>query len=149
VSEEQDGAAWVLLVEDEEDDAELIARAFRRAGIANPLERVVDGDAAVARLGDLARLPPTLVLLDLKLPRRCGFEVLEWLRAGGGGEAARRVPVVVLTSSDQERDVRRAYDLGANLYLVKPVGAPALLRMAQNLDGYWLQLNRAANPVGA
>jgi CheY-like chemotaxis protein len=149
VTEEQDEAAWVLLVEDEEDDAELIARAFRRAGIANPLERAVDGDAAVARLGDPVRLPPALVLLDLKLPRRSGFEVLEWLRAGGGGEAVRRVPVVVLTSSDQERDVRRAYDLGANSYLVKPVGAPALLEMARNLDGYWLRLNRAANPVGA
>lgn len=149
MTEEQDGTPWVLLVEDEEDDAELIARAFRRAGIVNPLERAVDGDAAVARLGDSLRAPPTLVLLDLKLPRRSGFEVLEWLRGGGGGEAARRVTVVVLTSSDQERDVRRAYDLGANSYLVKPVGAPALLDMAQRLGGYWLRLNRAANPAGA
>ncbi|HJS84785.1 MAG TPA: response regulator [Acetobacteraceae bacterium] len=147
--EEQDWTPWVLLVEDEEDDAELIARAFRRAGIANPLERAADGDAAVARLGDPARSLPILVLLDLKLPRRSGFEVLEWLRTGGGGAAARRLPVVVLTSSNQERDVRRAYDLGANSYLVKPVGAPALLEMARNLEGYWLRLNRAANPVGA
>jgi CheY-like chemotaxis protein len=75
-----------------------------------------------------------LVLLDLKLLRRFGFKVLEWLHAGGGGEAVRRVPMVVLTSSDQERDARRAYDLGANSYPVKPVGAPVLLQMAR---GAW------------
>jgi CheY-like chemotaxis protein len=135
----------VLLVEDNEDDAMLIARAFSKAGLPIVLERVADGDAALARLsGD----PVALVLLDLKLPRRSGFEVLGWMR-GEASPAVRRTPVVVLTSSDQERDVRQAYDLGANSYLVKPVGAPALLDMAKSLNGYWLGLNRGANPIGA
>ncbi len=137
--------ARVLLVEDNNDDAELIARAFRKAGLPVILERVADGDAAVERLNGG---PVSLVLLDLKLPLRSGFEVLGWMR-GQAEAAVRRIPVVVLTSSDQERDVRQAYDLGANSYLVKPVGAPALLDMARSLDGYWLRLNRGANPIGA
>ncbi len=137
--------ARVLLVEDNNDDAELIARAFRKAGLPVILERVADGDAAVERLNGG---PVSLVLLDLKLPLRSGFEVLGWMR-GQAEAAVRRIPVVVLTSSDQESDVRQAYDLGANSYLVKPVGAPALLDMARSLDGYWLRLNRGANPIGA
>ena len=80
----------------------------------------------------------SLVLLDLKLPRKSGHEVLEWLRAQ---PALNRMPVVVLTSSKESRDVNRAYDLGANSYLVKPVAFADLLRMAQTLDLYWLQLN--------
>ncbi len=135
----------VLLVEDNEDDALLIARAFVKAGLRVALDRVADGDTAVERLKAAS---VSLVLLDLKLPMRSGFEVLAWMR-GEAPPAVRRTPVVVLTSSNQERDVRQAYDLGANSYLVKPVGAPALLDMARSLDGYWLRLNRAANPIGA
>jgi CheY-like chemotaxis protein len=140
--------ARVLLVEDNPDDAELITRAFRKAGLAVILEHVVDGEAAVARLARADAPAVGLVLLDLKLPLRSGFEVLGWIR-DEAEVAVRRIPVIVLTSSDQERDVRQAYDLGANSYLVKPVGAPALLDMARGLNGYWLRLNRAANPVGA
>ncbi|CAA9272627.1 MAG: hypothetical protein AVDCRST_MAG27-3196 [uncultured Craurococcus sp.] len=140
--------ARVLLVEDNPDDAELITRAFRKAGLAVILEHVADGEAAVARLARADAPAVGLVLLDLKLPLRSGFEVLGWIR-DEAEVAVRRIPVVVLTSSDQERDVRQAYDLGANSYLVKPVGAPALLDMARSLNGYWLRLNRAANPIGA
>jgi CheY-like chemotaxis protein len=136
----------ILLVEDNHDDADLIARAFQKAGFTIALERVADGNAAVARMGGGPAI--SLVLLDLKLPLKSGFEVLSWMRSEADA-AVRRIPVVVLTSSDQERDVRRAYDLGANSYLVKPVGAPALLDMARNLNVYWLRLNRGANPAGA
>lgn len=130
----------ILLVEDNEDDILLIERAFRKANVANPLVVVHDGEEAVAYLSDLDGNPiPELVLLDLKLPRKSGFEVLAWLRAQPG---LRRLPVVVLTSSGETPDIDRAYDLGANSYLVKPVGFEALLEMVKALGLYWLLLNR-------
>ncbi len=134
----------VLLVEDNPDDADLIEHAFRKAKIANPIVVLDDGDKAVAWLaaepphGDRGPLP-ALVLLDLKLPRRSGFEVLQWARAN---QATKRLPIVILTSSDQTPDIQRAYDLGANSYLVKPVGSDALLDMVRALNHYWIVLNR-------
>lgn len=142
-----DDLSTVLLVEDDPDDAELISHAFGKAGIVNPVITVDDGDEAIhyvqGRLAyaDRRRFPvPSLILLDLKLPRRSGFEVLEAIRAT---EATRRVPVVVLTSSSQEDDIRRAYDVGANSYLVKPVGRDALVAMVQALDAFWMKLNQS------
>ena len=131
----------VLLVEDSNDDADLIRCAWGRAGIRNALERVEDGDKACDRLGDAARPPPALVLLDLKLPRRSGHEVLQWIR-GHGDEAVRRFPVVVFTSSDQEGDLRLAYDRGANSSLVKPVRSQALVDLVAQHNSYWLVLNK-------
>jgi CheY-like chemotaxis protein len=139
--------ATVLLVEDNDDDADLILYAFEKAGIANPVTRVADGDEAVAyfegggRFADRARHPlPALVLLDLKLPRRSGFEVLEHIRQHG---RARHTPVVVLTSSNQGEDIRRAYELCANSYLVKPVSRDSLLDMVRALNYYWIRLNHS------
>ena len=137
----EDAARPVLLVEDSNDDADLILHAWRRAGIRNSVERADDGEKACARLADAAAAVPCLVLLDLKLPRRSGHEVLHWIRAHPD-DAVRRLVVVVLTSSDQERDIQRSYDLGANSYLVKPVRSQALLDMVRGLNGYWLELNR-------
>jgi CheY-like chemotaxis protein len=140
----------VLLVEDNCDDALLIRRAFRKAGLASPAH-VVNGDAAVAYLsqaaeGDQASTQlPGLVLLDLKLPRKSGLEVLAWLREH---ETLRRLPVVVLTSSREAPDVRRAYDLGANSYLVKPVGFEALRQLVEALGLYWLSLNEPPDTAG-
>lgn len=138
----------VLLVEDNEDDAELIAYAFGKAGIGNPLVTVSDGDAAVAFVegggayADRERHPlPGLILLDLKLPRRSGFEVLEAVRRN---EPTQATPVVVLTSSDQTSDIERAYRLGANAYLVKPVSRESLLAMVRTLDAFWIKLNRVS-----
>ena len=82
---------------------------------------------------------PILILLDLKLPRRSGFEVLSWIREQDNG--LQRLPIVVLTSSSHSQDVNRAYDLGANSYLVKPGGPDALFDMIQKLDTYWLTIN--------
>jgi CheY-like chemotaxis protein len=134
-------ASGVLLVEDDSNDVLLIRRAFRRAGLATHIDVVGDGDAAVAYL---ARAQtggaPRLVLLDLKLPRRPGLEVLSWLRQQPG---LRRLPVIVLTSSRESADVNRAYDLGANSFLVKPVGFAALLEIVRTLELYWLRLNEA------
>jgi DNA-binding response OmpR family regulator len=83
-----------------------------------------------------------LVLLDLKLPRKTGHEVLEWLR---GQANLKRLPVVVLTASSESSDVNRAYDLGANSYLVKPVTFDALVEMVKTLNLYWLILNKRAD----
>lgn len=139
------GGAVVLLVEDNPDDVMLVERAFAKARIVNPLVRVADGDEAVAYLGgagkyrDRESYPvPTLILLDLKLPRRSGLEVLQWLREHA---ALRRIPVIMLTSSREGPDVDRAYDLGVNSYLVKPVAFDALLDMMKTLNLYWLVLN--------
>jgi CheY-like chemotaxis protein len=135
----------ILLVEDSPDDALLIQRAFRKANLANPVQLVRDGEEAVAYLSgdapfaDRARFPlPVFMLLDLKLPRRSGLEVLAWVRQES---AVKRLPVVVLTSSRESVDVNRAYDLGVNSYLTKPVGFEALIEMVKNVNLYWLVLN--------
>ena len=135
----------ILLVEDNLDDVELIRRAFRPANVANPIHVVTDGEQALAYLsgdGEYAhrsRHPlPVLVLLDLKLPRRSGHEVLGWIRARKG---LRRLPVAILTSSRESDDVNRAYDLGVNAYLQKPVSFEALLELVRTLNLFWLILN--------
>lgn len=141
----------VLLVEDDPNDVLLIRRAFRKSDVANPIQVVGDGEEAIAYLSgrgpyaDRERYPlPVLLLLDLKLPRKSGFEVLEWLRQQPG---LKRLPVVVLTSSAETPDVNRAYDLGANSYLVKPVRFEGLLRMVQTLNLYWLIINEKPDLV--
>ena len=138
----------VLLVEDDPDDAELITYAFKKTGILHPLIVVDDGDRAIdyirgeSDFEDRVAYPlPCLVLLDLKLPRRSGFEVLEQIRAF---DATRHTPIVVMTSSNQEADVSRAYALGANSYLIKPIGRDKLTGMVTILDAFWLKLNRTA-----
>jgi CheY-like chemotaxis protein len=135
----------ILLVEDNATDVLLIRRAFEKAKLANPLTVVSDGDAAVDYLSgerayaDRQQFPlPILILLDLKLPRRSGLEVLEWLRAQ---ETLKRIPVVMLTSSQHDRDVNAAYDTGVNSYLVKPVEFDGLLQMLNSVNFYWLMLN--------
>ena len=135
----------ILLVEDDPNDILLTQRAFRRANIVNPLQVVQDGETAVQYLSgqeiyaDRDRYPiPILILLDLKLPRCSGLEVLAWLREQ---PKLKRLPVVVLTSSNQSSDLNHAYDLGVNSYLVKPVAFNALLEMVKNLNQYWLLLN--------
>ncbi|HYG78714.1 MAG TPA: response regulator [Planctomycetota bacterium] len=132
----------VLLVEDEPHDILLTRRAFKKAGIHCDLRVVTNGDEAVDYLGgtgnfaDRTKFPlPALVLLDLKLPRRCGLDVLEWVRSR---DILRRMPVVILTSSRESEDLSRAYDLGANSYLLKPVSFDDLTRMLTTVNLYWL-----------
>jgi len=143
----------VLLAEDDANDILLIQRAFQKTNIANPLRVVRDGEEAVAYLSgqapyaDRDRHPmPVLLLLDLKLPRKSGFEVLQWLRQQS---RLKRLPVVVLTSSNQNPDINKAFDLGANSYLVKPGGLDSLLELVKNLDMYWLILNEKPELGGA
>jgi CheY-like chemotaxis protein len=138
----------VLLVEDNPDDVELILHAFKRAAVTNPIQVVTDGEQAIGYLSgtghyaDRVVYPvPRLVLLDLKLPRRSGFEVIEAAKANS---SFRRVPIVVLTSSNQNEDLRKAYDLGASGYLVKPGKRDALVEMMRSVDAYWLCHNEVA-----
>jgi len=135
----------ILLAEDNSTDALMVRRAFTKAGVRGTLDVVEDGDRAVDYLSgrgpfaDRARHPlPVLLLLDLKLPRRSGLEVLGWVRQQPG---LKRLPVVVLTSSEENADINTAYDLGANSYLVKPVDCDALLNLVKGLGLYWLVLN--------
>ena len=135
----------ILAVEDEDDDVALLKRAFRKVGIPNPVTFLADGDAATeylageGRYADRSAYPlPALMLLDLKLPKKSGLDVLAWMQEQ---PVVRRIPVVVLTSSRQSRDLERAYDLGANSYLVKPVAFEDLLKMIDALKVYWLTFN--------
>ena len=135
----------ILLIEDDPNDVLLMERALRKAKLVNPLHVVEDGEQALAYLegqgpyADRARYPlPVLILLDLKLPRMSGLEVLAWLRQQPG---LKRIPVVVLTSSNEPADVNRAYDLGSNSYLVKPGGQEEMLELVKALNLYWMILN--------
>jgi CheY-like chemotaxis protein len=135
----------VLVVEDDENDVIFVQRAFKHAGILNPLHIVRNGDDAVAYLegtgpyADRDAHPlPVFVLLDLKMPRRTGLEVLAWVKER---ERLKRIPIVVLTSSKNEADINRAYELGANSYLVKPVSFEGLIELTKSLHLYWLVLN--------
>ena len=135
----------ILLAEDDPNDVLLIQRAFQRTHVANPVQVVRDGEEALAYLSgqgpfaDRERHPlPVLMLMDLKMPRKSGLEVLEWVRQQPG---LKRLPITVLTSSNQSPDINRAYELGANSYLVKPAGFDSLLELVKNLDMYWLILN--------
>src|SRR5437773_1951820 len=139
--------AVILLVEDREDDILLIRRAFRKGYINNPLQVVRDGDEAIAYLSgegkysNRAEYPlPDLILLDLKMPRIDGFEVLHWIRRQSSFASIR---IVVLTSSDAISDVNRAYALGANSFMVKPLDFQNVIEMAKMLKTYWLRMNKA------
>lgn len=137
-----EGSGTILLVEDDPNDQFLIQRAFTKAKLVNPVHIAEDGDEAIAWLERVDALP-ALLLLDLKLPRRSGLEVLEWLRSRPAPMG--RTPVVVLTSSRENQDVERAYKLGANSYLVKPVDFDGLLEMIRTAGLYWTVMNVRPN----
>jgi CheY-like chemotaxis protein len=143
--------AVILIVEDLEDDIVLIRRAFAKAFLPNPVQVVRDGEEAVAYLrgvgkySNRAEYPlPDLVLLDLKLPRMDGFEVLEWIRKEPGITA---LPVLVLTSSDHLRDVNRAYELGANSFFVKELDFQNYVEFSKLLQHYWLNLAKRPETI--
>jgi CheY-like chemotaxis protein len=136
----------ILLAEDDENDVMLMRRAFTKSRIANPLQTVSNGEEAIAYLKgdgnflDRAKFPlPCLLLLDLKMPKKNGFEVLEWLQQQA---PLKRLLTIVLTSSRESRDINMAYDLGANSYLVKPADFQKLMDLLRSLENYWLALNQ-------
>jgi two-component system response regulator len=136
----------ILLVEDDDDHAEIVARALTTNRVLNQIHRVPDGEAALDYVfrrgiyGAPAVSPrPTVILLDLRLPKVDGLEVLRTIKET---KETRSIPVVVLTTSDAERDVTSAYDHFANSYLVKPVDFGKFTEMMHALGFYWLAWNR-------
>src|SRR5467141_3304066 len=142
------GAVDILLVEDSDADAEMTTRALRKGGLVNKLVRVRDGVEAlefVFRSGPWSArdsTQPKLILLDLKMPRLGGIDVLRRLKSD---ERAKMIPVVVLTSSAEEQDVVDSYKLGVNSYLVKPVEFSAFTGVITQTGLYWAVMNRIPN----
>jgi CheY-like chemotaxis protein len=136
----------ILLVEDNPEDAELTLRALKKNNLANNIFHVKDGAEALEFLfatGAYAsrriESPPRVILLDLNLPKVSGLEVLQKLKSD---ERTRMVPVVVLTSSKQDRDMVESYKLGVNSYIVKPVEFEAFLEAVKRFGFYWLMVNK-------
>ena len=143
----------ILLVEDNPDDAALTLRALKKNNITNKIVVARDGVEAIDYLFDTGmnagcdhNLLPEVVLLDLKLPKMDGFEVLARLRAD---ERTKLLPVVILTSSKEEEDIARGYNLGANSYIRKPVDFEQFLEAVRQLGLYWLILNEQPPDVSA
>jgi two-component system response regulator len=139
------GQVEILLVEDNPEDAEMTMRALRKPNLANHLHWVKDGEEALDYLFCSGRYagrsmghPPKLVLLDIKMPKVDGIEVLRRVK----GSELRSIPVVVMTSSNEERDVLESYRLGVNSYIVKPVQFEAFLETVAKIGLYWVLTNR-------
>ncbi|NII09942.1 response regulator [Oleiagrimonas sp. C23AA] len=136
----------ILLAEDSPADAEMAIDALREAKLANPVVHVEDGVEALDFLNSTGRFEgdpkplPAVVLLDIKMPRMDGLEVLKHLRSD---EKLKRVPVVILSSSREESDLARSWDLGVNAYVVKPVDVRQFFDAVQTLGQFWAVLNEA------
>jgi len=138
----------VLLVEDNINDAELTIRELKKHHMANNLFHVKDGEEALEFIfanGKFAdkrdiQYPPRVILLDIQMPKVNGIEVLQKIKAD---ERTRATPVVILTSSKEDPDIKKCYDLGANSYIVKPVNFEGFAEAIKNLGFYWLLLNQA------
>lgn len=136
----------ILLVEDSPNDAEMTMRALKKGRIANRIEWLRDGAAALDFIfcrGEFAGRPPDqprLILLDLKMPKVTGIEVLRALKSDSNTKA---IPVVILTSSSQEIDIVQSYDLGVNSYIVKPVDFDRFIEEVSKLGIYWMLVNKS------
>jgi two-component system, response regulator len=142
-------AVEIILVEDNESDAELAIRALKKNHLSNQIQRFSDGQEVLDYLFGAGPSPdlelttnPRLILLDLKLPRVSGLEVLEIVKRD---PRTKKIPVVVLTSSAEEQDIIESYKLGVNSYIVKPVEFEKFMESVQNLGLYWMLLNHFPN----
>lgn len=136
----------ILLIEDNPNDAELTIRSFKKNNITNNVLHLKDGSAALEFLFGSGQFEgrnldnrPKLILLDLKMPKVDGIEVLQKIKAN---DSTKTIPVVVLTSSNQDPDIEKCYELGANSYIVKPVDFDAFQKVVTQLGLYWMLLNQ-------
>jgi DNA-binding response OmpR family regulator len=134
----------ILLVEDDPDHEFLTIRALKKSNIVNEVRVARDGEEALELLFGESAVLPQVILLDLKLPKVDGLEILRRIREH---EATRFLPVVVLTSSDEESDVIRSYELGTNSYIRKPVNFSDFAEATRQLGMYWLVLNQCAPQI--
>ena len=134
-----DAARLILLVEDDPDHELLTIRALKKSNIANEVQVARDGEEAINLLFGPYAIQPQVILLDLKLPKVDGLEVLRRIRES---DTTRMLPVVILTSSDEERDLVRSYQLGVNSYIRKPVNFNDFAEATRQLGMYWLVLNQ-------
>ena len=136
----QNNEVKIVLIEDSDQDAELAIRSLRKVHLSNEIVRLNDGEAALEYFfgGNKYYQPPQLVMLDLKMPKVDGLEVLKHLR---NNERTASLPIVMLTSSKEQKDIVESYKLGVNSYIVKPVDFKSFTRAVQEIGNYWLTLN--------
>ena len=141
----------ILVMEDDDNDVLLLKRAFKKLQIECPLHRVKDGEEGIAylrgegRFANRSEFPyPGVVLLDLKMPKKNGFDVLKWMKEN---PHCKVTPVIILSSSAQDDDVKRAYELGAGGYFLKPHDFTDLLELLTLLRRYWCRARRSATPT--
>jgi CheY-like chemotaxis protein len=138
--------APILYADDDENDVFFLKHAFAAAEVPNPILVMTDGQqaidhlAAIASQADARHHMPCLVILDIKLPRKSGMEVLQWLRQASGLPS---LPVIIFSSSARRDDIHNAYQLGANSFVVKPPGVEERTRLAKMIKGYWLDFNQS------
>lgn len=142
----QSGIRPILLVEDNPMDVDLTLRAFSKRKLANPVDVARDGEEALDRIKDWERgvPPPAVILLDLKLPKVDGLDVLKVLK---NHHRFKVLPVVVLTTSDESSDMRTAYEIGANSYILKPVSFDNFMEVVGQIELYWGVLNTPWNEM--
>lgn len=135
--------ATVLHVDDDPNDTALLQAATLKACVNFDLENVEDGDKAIAYLNGVDKYAdrtryrlPSMVLLDLKMPRATGFEILKWIRQH---PTFKRLTVIVLSGSESQEDITHAYDAGADSYLIKPLGFEALVKLVHRINEIWMQ----------
>ena len=130
----------VLIAEDDEDTIFVLERSLRKLGMRNPVKVVHDGEQAINYLEqDDSHKPPRLAVLDIKMPLKDGFEVLNRIRSN---PKLSRLPVIMFSNSQDERDVDRAYDLGANSYVVKPTDPRQMDQVVEKIHDYWINVNK-------
>ncbi len=145
-----EGKVDIILIEDDPNDAELILRVFKKHHLTNQVVLLKDGAEALDFLfcqgkyaQNRALLSPKVVLLDLKLPKINGIEVLQRIKSD---ERTKNIPVVILTSSSEDSDIQAAYELGVNSYVTKPIQIEAFVQVVSELRLYWLLLNKPCTP---